>query len=78
MNDNVARLPGGETPHDNNNKGPLGERVRALEERTNHLATKTDVSNLKIWILAGVIGAVPILVTLFFVAVRLLQLMPGK
>ena len=49
-------------------EGNIRERIAKLEAELKHLATKTDIQNLKIWILGGIIGAVPVLVTLFLLA----------
>ena len=54
---------------DNNGNGSIRERVKALETELKHLATKEDVLKIKLWVLLGVIGAVPVTVmTLMFVA----------
>ena len=49
-------------------EGNIRERVAKLETELKHLATKADIQSLKIWILGGIIGAVPVLVTLFLLA----------
>ena len=36
--------------------GDIRERLSALEAEFKHLATKTDISNLKVWILGGLIA----------------------
>lgn len=58
-----------QTPQRSNGGGNGGsdirERLAILEERSRHFATKTDIRDLKIWVLGGIIGAVPVLVALF-------------
>ena len=46
----------------------LDKRVLTLEKT--EFATKNDLLSLKIWILLGIIGAVPILVTLVLLVVK--------
>ena len=38
----------------------LHGRVSALEAHLQHLATKNDITNLKVWILGGVLGGIAI------------------
>ena len=54
--------PGGTQPQSNGNGNGTGgkelaSRVSALEAHMQHLATKNDVSQLKIWILGGLLAA---------------------
>ena len=52
-----------------NGGSDIRERLAILEGRSRHFATKTDIRDIKIWvlgsILGGIIGAVPVLVALF-------------
>ena len=48
------------------------EDVQRLEERTNHLASKEDVQRIKVWILVGIIGAAPVLVTMVLLVTKFL------
>ena len=41
----------------NGNGRDLAGRVSALEVRLDYLATKEDIQKLKVWVLAGTIGA---------------------
>lgn len=47
----------------------LEERVDAIKES---MATKTDISNLKVWILTGVVLAIPVSVAIATLLVRVL------
>lgn len=47
----------GSTPTPANAPGPL-ERLATLEAMMRNAATKTDISNLKVWVLGGVLSAI--------------------
>ena len=74
VSDINTRRPTGKSGNNGNGNGPLGERVSALEERTEHLATKADISNLKVWLLVGVLGGIltgiPAAISLIIIVLR--------
>ena len=51
----------------------IEERLAALETRIDYLATKEDIQKIKVWVLAGVIGAV---VVALGIALAILRLLP--
>ena len=53
-----------------NGNGGIRERVKALETELKHLATKKDISDIKIWILVGVLGAIPLSVTMVLLVAK--------
>lgn len=55
--DNVVPIRRDEGPPSGSGSD-LRERVARLENEIVHLATKTDVQKIKIWILSGVIGGI--------------------
>ena len=51
-------LPSGQPAGGGNGGGHnLHGRVSAMEAQLSYLATKEDIQNLKVWVLAGTIGA---------------------
>lgn len=66
-----------ESSNGGGNGKDLRERVSALETELKHLATKNDVSGLKIWILSGVIGGMTLAVLVALAIVRLIFLTPA-
>ena len=74
---NIRELPdaGGKSP-----TGPTGngteirERLARLEQKVDdmkeHMATKTDISNLKVWILSGTLGSIIVAATIAAVVVK--------
>ena len=73
--DNVVRITTPDTaPTGNGGNGgsEIRERLVRLEERVNHLASKEDVQKIKVWILAGIIGAVPVLTAMVLLVVKFL------
>ena len=54
--------------------GDIGERVAKLEEKVSHLATKSDVQEIKIWALKGVVIG---MVAAASLAIAILKLFAG-
>ena len=50
-----AGRPGG--AGDNGGRLQFGERLARIEARMEHVATKEDIQQLKVWVLGGVLGA---------------------
>ena len=50
--------------------GDTRERLARLEEKVEHLATKEDIQKIKVWILLGIIGALPISVTMVLLVAK--------
>lgn len=59
----------------------LHGRVSAIETELKHLATKNDISNLKVWMLAGVLGGIfggiGIVVSIALLITRLASVIPN-
>ena len=51
--------------------GGIGDRVTALETHLQYLAKKEDIKDLKIWILAGVVGGMALAVGLAMTFLKL-------
>ena len=69
MNDNVTQLRSEPdkpetTRNGNGGGGSYGERLARLEAEVDNIklnmATKTDIANMKVWILSGVLGGMGI------------------
>ena len=56
--------------------GGLGQRLARVENQLEHVALKTDVLNLKLWILGGVIGGMAIAAGLALGIARLFMSAP--
>ena len=78
-NDNIKRFPsqrppGGDGPRDSE----FGERIVRLEEKIvamkdridNDLATKKNISDLKVWILGGVLSSIAVAATIATLIVK--------
>ena len=75
--DNVSEFPK-RTVQGNGNGGNIGERLRVLEievakitAKIDHVATREDVLNLKLWILGGVIGSIALASGLVIAIIRI-------
>lgn len=74
----ALRRGGRETPDPPGGEGTAGEsgssvpeRLIALETELKHLATKTEIQKLKVWVLGGVLGGMALAATIAIAAVRL-------
>ncbi|MCY4288078.1 MAG: hypothetical protein OXC63_05760 [Aestuariivita sp.] len=61
-----------------NGSGGYGERLARIESRLDsieqHGATKDDISKVKIWVLAGVLGTIPVASVVMLAILRLIEL----
>ena len=81
-NDNITKFPSSGPPPGNSGGGngnDFDSRLRSVEidlatikERTANMATKNDVTMLKVWILGGLLGGIPVAVTVGMIAVKFL------
>lgn len=69
---NVVPLQTARSTGGNGGNDDIRERLARLEEKVNHLASKEDIQKIKVWILLGIVGAVPTLVALFLFAAKFL------
>ncbi len=72
--DNVVPLRTVKSSGGNGGGDDIRERLARLEEKVGHLASKEDVQKIKVWVLVGIIGAVPTLVIMLLAATRFLKL----